>query len=201
MTRTLLARLRDDGGVGVVELLTAITLMGLISGLLVNSVVSGMGHQRQQTEYVKTLNEVKLAFERTTRELRAADAISPSGLGPHSVNLRICRGGAARWMTFSLDTTTSPIRYVVADPTGTPPRVLSTKMLAPSVAPATVTFQYFDAANAPLTFPPPAGDVTTTPERIRSIIVRLRAQVDNSPQPIDLQNRITLRNTGGAPCA
>ena len=186
-------RLGDEAGVGMVELFIVMLLTSVIGATMLNGLVSSFRHQREQVTYVQTLNTMKLAFERTTMELRAADPLVAAT--PESVTVRIRRGPetarTCRDVQFALTPAGATSNLTTQNPVGSAARTV-----AGGFRPATAsapTFQYLDENQAVLAAPVSVASV-------RYIQVNLRATFDAGAPPVQFTDRIFLRNRGGRGC-
>lgn len=187
--------LRREDGVGIVELLVVTTLMGVIASIAVGGIIQSFSQQRSQMAYVETMNSVKQAFERTTRELRAADPLMAGS--DHGLTVRIRRAGTCRDMSFALLNEGGVGRLVTQDPVGAPQRTVARGLLPPGVQ---RTFEYRDEDNVVLN-PPVGGSLSETQVReVRVVTFSIRAQVRPGAPDISLRDTILLRNRGGRQC-
>lgn len=182
-----------EAGLGMVELFVGMLLTSIIGATLLHSMVSSFRHQREQVEYVQTLNTMKLAFERTTTELRAADPLVAASA--ESVTVRIRRGpeGArtCQDVQFALAPAGATSNLTTQKPAGS-----STMTVARGFRPSSATapsFRYLDENQVVLAAPIPVA-------RVRYIQVNLRANLKGASAPVQFQDRIFLRNRGGRGC-
>jgi hypothetical protein len=64
-----------EGGLGLAELLVVMTLLTVVGGIVLSSVVSGMNTSRESQDRVQAFAELQRAVERMSREVRAADPL------------------------------------------------------------------------------------------------------------------------------
>ena len=186
-------RLDDEAGVGMVELFIVMLLTSVIGATLLNGMVSSFRHQRQQVDYVQTLNTMKLAFERTTMELRAADPLVAASA--ESVTVRVRRGPetarTCQDVQFALTPAGATSNLTTQNPVGSAARTV-----AAGFRPVTAglpTFRYLDKNQAVLSAPVAVANV-------RYIEINLRATLTDPANPIAFRDRIFLRNRGGRGC-
>lgn len=101
-----LRRIRqDETGFSLVELLTVLVLVGVIGGVVVSTLVAGLGASRRTEERAHALNDLQLGLERMTRELRVATPILPepdAGLRGFVIGAQVTRDGERRAITYTL---------------------------------------------------------------------------------------------------
>ena len=68
-------RFRADEGVTLVELLVVITLLTVVGGIVTSGIVSALRSAAQTNAKIEALNELELASQRVTRDLRQAEGI------------------------------------------------------------------------------------------------------------------------------
>lgn len=178
--------LRQEEGATLVELLVVMVMMAVIGSIVSTAVFSSFRIQRRQVAQVDTMNELKLAFERVTRDARAADPLLAGSTGA-ILSVRVCRTGTYTTRTYRLQA------GELLGPGGAP---LTSGITNTATEPV---FTYLDIAGTPL-------DIVSDPARINDvhyIDIRLR----RLPEPgaaasstIDLRNRLTIRNAGGTTC-
>lgn len=172
-------RCRGDEGVTLTELLTVMAVSSVVMALITGTVVSALGAQRRQTAQVAALNDAKLAFERATRDIRAADPLRVAALDRIRLDVRD-QDGTARTVTYerdgnslvAADHATGQRRALVADlATGRPLFV----------------FHLADGSTA-------TGEGVLDPRSVRSITLQLRVEPAGTGRVVDLENRIFMRN-------
>ncbi|MDQ3981010.1 MAG: type II secretion system GspH family protein [Actinomycetota bacterium] len=172
-------RLRGEDGVTLAELLTVMAVSSVVMGFITATVVNALGTQRRQTAQVAALNDAKLAFERVTRDIRAADPLRVAALDLIRLDVRDA-GGTVRTRTYARDGD----RMVVTDAaTG------QTRSLVGDVATDQPLFLFHLADGSTVT-----GEGTVDPRSVRSVTVQLRVQPEETGPVVDLQNRVLLRN-------
>lgn len=172
-------RIAEEDGVSLVELLTAMAVSAVVLAFVTATVVNALRSQQQQRAQVAALGEAKIAFERLSRELRVADPLRLAE--PDRIRLDSdAGGGPARTLTYER----------VGD------RLLATDAatgqataLVGALATGEPLFRYhlFDGSTA-------AGGAALDPRSVESATVRLRVQPEGATRPIDLENRVLLRN-------
>lgn len=176
---TIGRRLRQQQGASLVELITVLAVSSVVLAFVTGTVIHALGSQERQSARVQALNDVKLAFERTTRDIRAADPLGMAGDDEIRLDVRNA-AGVLRTITYEhsgddlvvTDTATGRTRTLVGD-------------LASGLR--VFRFHLVDGSTA-------TGEVAIDPRSVRSITMRLRVQPDGAASAIDLENRILLRN-------
>ena len=79
MIRSLCARLRDEQGFSLVELLVVMLVMAIIGGIVATSLVSGWRSSETAEERIDALLETQQAMQRMSREIRASYAHDVTG--------------------------------------------------------------------------------------------------------------------------
>lgn len=175
-------RVDEEDGVSLVELLTAMAVSAVVLAFVSATVINALRSQERQRVQVAALAEAKIAFERVTRELRTADPLRLAE--PERVRLDTGTGGGPlRTLTYqrvsdrlvSTDAATGEVTTLATD-------------LAPDQPP--FSFHLFDGSTVNSS---PVVDTRS----VESITVRLRLEPEGATRPIDLENRVLLRNARG----
>lgn len=169
-----------EGGFTLVELLTAIAVSLVVIAVITGSVINALQTQRRQVAQVDALNAAKLAFERITRDVRAADPLLIAE--PDRVRMEVERDGQRRVVTYWL----ADGRVLVEDGAGADPRRL-VEGVAPAASRPLFTFHLFDGTEV-------VGTAVADPRRVRSITVGLRVTRPEAGEVVDLTNRVLIRN-------
>ena len=186
-------RLSDEAGVSTVELFMVVLLTSVIGATLLQGMVSSFRHQREQVGYVQTLNTMKLAFERTTMQLRAADPLVAATA--ETVTVRIRRGPETARTCQDVQFALTPAG-AISTLTTRAPVTAAAQTVAGGFTPATIaapTFRYLDENRVVLNAPIPVTQV-------RYIEINLRASFPGAGAPVQFQDQIFLRNRGGRGC-
>ena len=169
---------REDG-LTLVELLVTMAVSAVVLAFVGATVVNALRAQDRQQAQLAALSEAKIAFERVGRELRVADPLRLAE--PERLSLDTDAGGG-------------PTRTLTYQRVGD--RLLATDAatgqataLVGALAAGEPLFRYhlFDGSTA-------AGGAALDPRSVRSVTVRLRVQPEGATRPIDLENRVLLRN-------
>lgn len=172
-------RLAGEDGVTLAELLTVMAMSSVVMAFIVGTVVNALGAQRRQSAQVTALNDAKLAFERVTRDIRAADPLRVAALDLIRIDVRD-PAGTIRTRTYSRDGD----RLVVTDAaTG-----LTTSLVGDIPAEQPL-FLFHLADGSTMT-----GEGTLDPRSVRSVTVQLRVEPEEAGRVVDLKNQVLLRN-------
>lgn len=172
-------RCRGDDGVSLAELLTVMAVSSVIMAFITGTVVNALAAQRRQMAQVAALNDAKLAFERVTRDIRAADPLRVAALDRIRLDVRDA-GGAVRTLTYQRD---GNALVVTDDATG------QTRALVGDLAPGQplYLFHLVDGSTA-------TGEGALDPRSVRSITLHLRVEPARSGRVVDLDNTVLMRN-------
>lgn len=171
-------RLAGEDGVTLVELLVAMAISSVVLAFVGGTVVSALRTQSRQTAQIAALNDAKLAFERVTRDIRAADPLQVAALDRISVDLPL------------VDATIRAVTYervgddLVATEAATGPRTLVSDLVAGQPL---FLFHFADGSTA-------TGASAIDPRSVLSITVRLQVEPKGAGRVVDLTNRVLLRN-------
>lgn len=169
-----------EGGFTLVELLVAIAVSAVVTGVVAGVVVNAAQTQRRQVAQVDALNAAKVAFERVTRDVRAADPLRVAE--PDRVRMDVERDGRARTVTYRL----ADGRLVVEDGADAQARALVDGVVPDEGRPL-FTFHLFDGTEV-------RDEAVADPRAVRSVTVALRVQRPEAGEVVDLDNRVLIRN-------
>lgn len=170
---------REDGFT-LVELLTAIAVSLVVMSVVTGIVVNAVQTQRRQVAQVDALNAAKVAFERITRDLRAADPLLIAE--PDRARMEVERDGHRRSVTYRL----TDGRVVVEDGADAEARELVDGVVPDADRPP-FTFHLFDGTEV-------RGEAVADPRTVRSVTVALRVERPEAGPVVDLDNRVLIRN-------
>ena len=171
-------RLAGEAGVTLIELLTAMTVAGLVLAFVTGTVIQALQTQRRETGQVAALNAAKVAFERTTRDIRAADPLRQ--VAPDRIQLDVLdRSATVRTVTYERIGT----GLTVTDAGGGALRTLVGSLAAQPL------FRFHLADGSTVT-----GDPAIDPTLVRAVTVRMRIEPPGAGRVVDLENRVLLRN-------
>lgn len=169
---------REDGFT-LVELLTTLAVSAVVMAFVTGTVIHALRSQERQTSRVQALNDVKLAFERTTRDLRGADPLRLAGNDEVLLDVRSATG-ATRTFTYR----NVGDELVVTDAATGQPRTL-----VGGLDSGLRVFRYHLVDGSTAT-----GEVAVDARSVRSITMHLRVEPDGAPSAVDLESRVVLRN-------
>ena len=171
-------RFAGEGGATLVELLTAMTVAMVVLAFVTATIIQALGVQRRQTTQIAALSDARLAFERTTRDIRAADPLRQVAF--NRIELDVLGGGATvrtvryervgRGLVFT-DVARGTTRRLV-DGLGDPPLFL---------------FHLADGSTV-------TGESAVDAGAVRSVTVRIRVVPPGVGRVLDLENRVLVRN-------
>ncbi len=171
-------RVRGEDGATLLELLTVIAVSGLVLAFVTGTVISAMRTQRRQAIQVAALNDAKLAFERVTRDIRAADPLQVAAL--NRITLAVQRPDAGfRTVTYER----AGDRLLATEATGAP------RALVADLVPGQAIFLFHLSDGSTTT-----GATALDPGSVESITVRLQVEPVGAGRVVDLQNRVVVRN-------
>jgi uncharacterized protein (TIGR02599 family) len=172
-------RLRGEDGFTLVELLSAMAVSAVVLAFVTGTVVNALRSQRRQTAQVAALNDAKLAFERVTRDIRAADPLQVAALDRITIDVR------------EAEATVRTVTYERAGDSlvATNPSTGQTRTLVAELAAGQPLFLFHLADGSTAT-----GETVLNPRSVQSITVRLQVEPKGAGRVVDLANRVVLRN-------
>lgn len=88
----MLTARRDEGGYSLVELLVTTTVFLLVSGTLVGALESGMRTEHRASNRIDDEQAVRLVLAQFSRDVRGADAVTPTALSTLATELDLASG-------------------------------------------------------------------------------------------------------------
>ena len=181
-----------EAGFSLIEVLVSVSLMSVVMAIAGGSIVNAMQAQRKQVERTDTVNDMTIAFERVSTELRGADPVqNASGT---TVTAVVPQANQTTTTTFTLvsvgaglhrlDATTTVQDTVAGTTTST--RVLLDRLTDNA---GNGIFTYFDAAGATLAAP-------IVESQVHRVRMRLVVDLPELTDTIDISNDIVVRNAG-----
>lgn len=172
-------RLGAQDGFTLVELLTVMAVSSVVVAFVTGTVVNALRAQDRQLDQVASLNDTKLAFERVTRDLRAADPLRVAALDRIRLDV-VGAGGARRTLTYERS---ANALVVTDDATG------QSRTLVGDLVPGTPLFLFHldDGSTA-------TGDPPLDPRRVSAVTVHLQVDPPGPATGVDLQTRVLVRN-------
>lgn len=198
MLTRLRARLAQEQGVSLVELLVVIVLMSVIGGAATTSLVRSMKVSAATQTRFDALADLQKSVDRMTRELRAAAPLVVGGAPvvvaePNRVVVNVFRNNFSEIRRFTYLYCPAQQRIHVRTegpspaPSGAPAAMDCSTTTAPilieDVNNTGAVFQYFTAA----------GVATTVPSQVRTIRVNVRRALPDQA-PITVETRVRVRN-------
>lgn len=190
--RALLRRAHaDERGFTVVELLVVTAILSVVMAVAANSVITSLQIQRRQMAQMEALNGAKVALERMTRDVRAANPVEVAQ--PDAIEVTVERGGGTQPSTFMVQAVAGGGQRLVwcqttlAGCTGSDVRPL---LEGVSSDPGYALLRYFDDAGVELLPPIAAADM----EDVQTVRLALRIDIPEHDGPLLLDNDISLRN-------
>jgi prepilin-type N-terminal cleavage/methylation domain-containing protein len=182
------ARLEGDRGFSLVELLVVIMLVGVVSTIAMNAVISGMRTTEKGNGRVAALADLQKGVERISREVRVASPIVAATASELTVT--VYRGGAKRDYTYTYgggNLTETVVRYeseaadaaVVGE---------SESVLVDDVVTVAAPFQYFDDGGTEL------DPATLDVDDIHRVTVTISRSARRSQEPMSVTTDVFLRN-------
>lgn len=172
-------RLKGEDGVTLVELLTSITVSAVVLAFVTGTVIQALATQRRQTTQVAALSDARLAFERTTRDIRAANPLRQ--VAPDRVDLDILDRNATRR---SVSYARVGQDLVFTDLASGTNRTLVGNLVTQPL----FLFHLADGSTA-------TGTTAIDPSAVRSVTVRMKVAPKGVGTVVDLENRVLVRNT------
>jgi hypothetical protein len=162
-----------------VELLTAMLVASVVLAFVTSTVIQALASQRRQTTQIAALNAARLAFERTTSDIRGANPLRQ--VAPNRIQLDVSNlSGPLHTVTYErigrglvfTDVARGTTRTLVGD--------LATQPL--------FLFHLVDGSTV-------TGESAVDASTVRSITVRIRVEPTGVGRVVDLENRVLLRNS------
>lgn len=106
MLMTRLLRSRSEAGFTLVELLVVLVLLGVVGGVVVSAITTGLRSSANTTARITALQELEIALQRMTGDLRAANPLQLSTTGNYEreIGARIDRDGSVTDVTYEVRT-------------------------------------------------------------------------------------------------
>jgi len=206
LTSRLLAsmrrRARRDAGMTLIEVLVAMTLMGVVGAVVSAGVLSAMQDQRRQTSRLEGLTTSQRALERVAKDVRAANPLVAADA--NSITVLVYRGGACQQRRYYVDATQRLVQEIAKytasttcrSRTGVPGAATTnvlTKNVANPVATPVFGYQRIDPAQAALVaVPTPAA--ASVVSLVDKVTISLRTGLKHGQNPVVVGTAIDLRN-------
>ena len=193
-----MSRLHEEHGITLVEMLVGMILMAIVMSMAAAGTVAAMKTQRRQISAVDVMNRSKVAMERLTREIRAANPVMVAA--PNSLTVQVTRGTVRKLTKYELVGPAGCPAPAYCAITSTVTTETLTTPVTVSTAPATnlltgvqlnvgdVLFRYWDKDAVEITGAIDPGDV-------RTVKINLRSPVQESPRAVELNTEVLVRNS------
>ena len=215
MRNMIRARLADDSGVSLVELLVVIVLMGVIGGIGTTSMVRGMKVSAATQSRFDALADLQRSVDRMTRELRAAAPTQVGGAPvllaqANRISVAVWRNNFTEQYRFTYQYCPDQQTLLVRreGPLATPPTpgtgpllncvtptdpILITGISNNTPAPGQPMFRYFvrDPATG---LESPTPTLTPTLSLVRKVEVNVWRSMPDLTTPIKVTTMVRLRN-------
>jgi prepilin-type N-terminal cleavage/methylation domain-containing protein len=181
---------RADAGFTLVELLVVMTLLSVIGGVVVSSLVTSMQSTRDTQTRVEAMAQLQRAAENVTREIRAACPIVGTSLDKDRITAAIQRDGERLRHTYRLDAAAGTLVQDVQqeNAAGSWVTLISGRVIISDLVADKSGFEFFDDASGAVTLP---GDV-------RMVKVNLSRSLPDAGD-VFVETAVSLRN-GGRSC-
>lgn len=195
-------RLSRDGDAGstLVELLVVMLILGVVGGIVVAGVTSGLRTTSHAQARVDSLAKTQMTIERVSREMRAADPVRE--VTEDWLMLDVCRDDGLRHYRYSVTAVGDEWELVEerwdfpsadcpdpdTEPTEPGPSDTSVRTLVEGLTEAAV-FTAVDRDGNVLN-----GTATENADEAYRLVIRARRAVQDDLEPIEVETTVTLRN-------
>ena len=196
--------LHREDGFTVIELLVTMVLLGVVMAIATASVITALQSQRRQVDQTYRLNDAKVAFERVTRDLRAANPLLAAD--DDEVRLQITVDDLRRTVTYTAEPSPAggqllrlteqreDLSTTPATNLGVIDRVVLDRIMLPAGTPL---FTFTNAAAEAL---PCTPSTPINASDVWSATIRLRLEPREHSSPIELDSTSHLRNARTSTC-
>lgn len=189
-----------EGGSTLVELLVVMLILGVVGGIVLAGVTSGLRTTSHAQARVDSLAKTQMTIERVSREMRAADPVREVADG--WLTLDVCREGGLRHYRYSVEAVGDAWELVEerwdfpsadcpapdTEPTEPGPSDTSVRTLVEGLTEAAV-FTTLDRDGNVLNGPP-----ADNADEAYRLVIRARRAVQDDREPIEIETTVTLRN-------
>lgn len=182
-------RYRSDArGFTLVELLVVLVILSILGAMVASSIVSGLRADAQARDRIEAFEDMQIAMERVSREVRAADPILAADTVNDAITVRVRRDGACHDFTYqagggTLDVT--QVRYAADCSTtvGT-----SQVRLLRDLEPTAPVFEFRDVGDNVLT------GASVTPTAIETVRISFEHVLELDQNPVTVSTVVGVRN-------
>lgn len=187
---------RNEGGFSLIELLVVLVITGIVGGVVVSAITAGMRSASQTSTRIDATQELEVALQRMSRDIRAADPLelSPSGAFATEAGAKVVRGPKTFRVMYFLDASGSELRseLIELDAQGQPLPGVAEQQLVTNVDMGTEpVFSYLDATGRELTGCSP--DCATTYREASQVGIRLVRRLDDDSRVV-VETRVSVRS-------
>lgn len=176
------------GGFTLVELLVVLLIFSVVGAMVAASMVRGLRADAQARDRIEAFEDMQIAMERVSREVRAADPILAADTVSDALTVRVRRDAACHDFTYeagggTLDVT--QVRYTADCSTalGT-----SQLRLLRDLEPTTAVFEFRDQGGAALT------GASITPGSIATVRISFEHVLELGQEPVTVSTVVGVRN-------
>lgn len=184
----LRARLGEDRGLSLAEVLIAMLIAALLGGAVVTGVGQALRAADRNQRRVVALGELQVVAERMSRELRAANPVEVAER--NRVQVAVRRAGQDRSYRYELVAMPSPSARNQVQEVRTVSGVTTTTLLAEEIDAGALELRYYDGAGQELSVPMGA----TERVRIQRIRITLTRFIPMNSDPITVETTVSVRN-------
>lgn len=186
---------RRESGFTLVELLVVLVLMGIVGGIVVSAITTSMRSASSTSARIHATQELEIAMQRITRDIRAADPLelSPSGAFDTEAGAQVVRDGESNTVMYALDATGTELhaRIVELDENGNPVPGLPTQQLVTSVDNGdTPVFTYLDSRGRELSC---STDCATTYRNAAQVRIELVRRLSDDTRVV-VESQVSVRS-------
>ena len=175
---------KDQCGFTLVELLVTLVIFGVVGGIVTSSTISALRSAASSESRIDALQELEIAMQRVTRDLRAADPLElVTGEYDDALGASIERGGSRSSVRYRL-VTAGGVDQIVREDTGT---TLITALDNQSDEPV---FRYLDRFGVEIPCTTDCANAYLTSAQVQIRFVR---QIDGST-PAIVESQVSVRN-------
>lgn len=177
-------RLHQDDGFSLVELLIAMFLAAVVGGVAVSGIVGGLQQSARTQDRIDAFNELQLAMERMSREVRAADPIIVAT--DTRIEVQVRRDGQCSQFSYEL---TGDVLRVQRDVSNDDCETFTTGMPTPLAS------EVVNPVGRPMfSYQTHDGSVATTEDEIGVVNIEIQRDIPDQP-PVAVSTVVNVRNS------